>query len=165
MSIRQPQPDIEMTTTPTKIELNSPKGELKIDQDAAWDALGVSRRETFNARMASEGRRIAMEAIERIAEKGNRLARIQDHADVIADFAAEDAFTGNGVNYLGDPSYNNVDIDYIPHKVETEVTPGSVDYRATPHYAEVNYQPGKVSFYMQQYPKVEMIPPQIDLKV
>jgi hypothetical protein len=165
MDIRQPQADVEMHTTPTSIEMNSPQGELHIDQSQAWDALGMGSHTTFMNRIYSESKRIALEGIGRIVENGNRMAAINHKTNAFADIAAEQAFEPSDMNYLGEASYDNVNIDYTPHKVETTVNPGAVDIRITANKPEITYTPSKVEIYMQQYPKIEMIPPQIDMKV
>ncbi len=165
MEIRQPQPDLEMQTKPTTMEMRSPQGDLQIDQSKAWDALGMGSHETFMHRIYSESKNVALQGIARIVEKGNRLAAIEKGGNPIADMAADRAFEPSSMNYLGEASYDNVDLDYMPHKVEIDVNLGSVDIQITPHQAEISYTPGKVSIYMQQYPKVEMIPPEIDIKV
>lgn len=163
--IRQPKADMEMHTTPLTMEIRSPQGELHIDQSAAWDALGMGSHTTFMNRIYSESKNIALQGIASIVEKGNRLAAIHKGGSPIADLAAQRAFEPSNMNYLGEASYDNVDLDYTANKVEINVNPGSVDIQITPHQAEITYTPGKVSIYMQQYPKVEMIPPEIDMKV
>jgi hypothetical protein len=163
--IHQPQPEMEMHTTPLKIEMSSPQGELHIDQSKAWDALGTGSNLTFMNRIYSESKDIALQGIARIVENGNRMAAIHNNRDVIADMATEQAFEGSSMNYLGEAAYDNVVIDYIPQEPKYEVDPGSVDVKFTAHNPEMNYTPGKVSVYMVQFPKVEMIPPQIDTKV
>jgi hypothetical protein len=163
--IRQPKADMEMHTTPLTMEIRSPQGELQIDQSSAWDALGMGSHTTFMNRIYSESKNIALQGIASIVEKGNRLAAIEKGGNPIADFATERAFEPSRMNYLGEASYDNVELDYTAHKVEIDVNPGNVDIQITPHQVEINYTPGKVSIYMQQYPKVEMIPPEIDMKV
>ncbi|OCT13151.1 hypothetical protein A8709_20620 [Paenibacillus pectinilyticus] len=163
--IRQPQPTMEMHTTPTTIEMSSPQGEIHIDQSRAWDALGIGSNITFMNRIYSQSKDIALQGIASIVAKGNRLAAIEKGGNPIADMAAERAFEPSSMNYLGEASYDNVDLDYTPHKVEIEVNPGHVSIEVTPHFPEISYTPGKVSFYVQQYPKAEMIPPEIDTKV
>lgn len=163
--IRQPQPTVEMHTTPTKIEMRSAQGELHIDQSKAWDALGIGSNVTFMNRIYSESKDIALQGIARIVENGNRMAAIEKKGNPIADIAAEQAFEPSEMNYLGEASYDNVDLDYTQHQVEYDVNPGSVSIQITPHKPEISYTPGKVSIYLQQYPKVEMIPPEIDTKV
>lgn len=165
MEIRQPQATVEMHTSPLKIEISSPQGELRIDQSKAWDALGSGSNATFMSRIYSEAKQIALQGIARIVENGNRMAAIHQNTDAIADIAAEQAFESGGVNVLGEASYDNVDIDYIAHKPEFAVDRGSVDVHITANKPEISYIPGKVSIYMQQVPRIEMIPPQIDMKV
>ncbi len=166
MEIRQPHADVEIRQTPLKIEIRSPQGELHIDQSRAWDALGLGNNLEFMSRIYSQSKQIALQGIARIVENGNRMAAIQNNTDAIADIASEQAFeSGGGINYFGDPSYDNVDINYIAHKPEFEVVRGYVDINVRVNKPEINYTPGKVDVYMLQYPKVELIPPEIDMKV
>jgi hypothetical protein len=165
MEIRQPQASMEMRTTPLKIEIQSPQGELRIDQSRAWDALGIGSRTTFLNRIYSESKQIVLQGIARIVENGNRMAAIHNGSDAIADIAAEQAFASGGINYLGEASYDNVDIEYTPHKPIFQVDPGSVQIRITPNKPEIQYHPGKVDVYMARYPSLKFIPPQLDVKI
>lgn len=164
LEISQPPADMEMKTTPPKLEIVQPKGDLTIDQSQAWDALGCGPQEQFLNRIYSEYKRVALEGIARIVENGNRLADIVHEPNAIADIAAEQAFEPSDINYLGEASYSNVKLDYVAHPPEIQVKEGSVDIIVTPHKPNIRYTPGHVNIYMKQYPKVELIPPQIDIK-
>jgi hypothetical protein len=163
--IRQPPGELEMHTTPLGIEMKSPGGELSIDQSAAWDALGQGNHSTWLNRIYTESKSIVLQNIARIVENGNRMAQIQNNVDPIPDMAAEQAFEPTQINYLGEASYSNVRFDYRPSPVEYNVSPASVDIRYTPHLPTTQYTPGKFEIYNIQYPKVDIIPPQIDLKL
>jgi hypothetical protein len=163
--IRQPSGELEMHTTPLKIEMRSPGGELSIDQSEAWDALGQGSHTTWLNRIYTESKNIVLQGIARIVENGNRMAQIQNNIDPIPEMAAEQAFEPIAINYLGETSYNNVHIDYRPRPVEYNVTPASLDIRYTPRLPTTQYTPGKFEIYNIQYPKVDIIPPQIDLKL
>ncbi|MCD1260846.1 hypothetical protein B5M42_018755 [Paenibacillus athensensis] len=164
--IKQPRPTYEMENPAARLEIRQPRGDLEIDQSRAWDALGQGPILQAMNRIYSQAHNVAMQGIARIVENGNRLAAINiKGANPIADIAEQLQFEHPEFDYYGEASYDNVDITYTPHKPEIDVTPNKVNVNARVNPPEVNYNRGKLDIYMQQYPKVEISVPQIDLKL
>ena len=165
-TIRQQSAKMTIDTEPARLDIRSKKGELFIDQSKAWDALGYGNHLEMMSRVYTEARNVGMEGIARIVERGNRMAAIHTKANVIADIAQEEAFRPYEFNYHFQPaSIDNVDLQYIAHKPDIEVTPGKVDIQVDRRPPELSYTRGKLEIYMQQYPHLEIIPPQIDMKL
>lgn len=164
--IRQPRPTFEMKRIDPKLEIKQPRGDMKIDSSKAYDALGQGGNLETMHRIYAAARNVAMDGIARIVEEGNRLAAIHKGGNPIAD-NAEATVTGGfpELDFAGEPSYDNVDIFYTARKAEIEVTPGRIDLNAKANNPVIEYQKGKLDIYMKQYPNVEMIPPQIDMKL
>ncbi|WP_201305401.1 DUF6470 family protein [Paenibacillus puerhi] len=160
--IRQPRATFEMTTERPQQEIRQPRGELEIDQTKAWDALGRGPvLESFN-RIYSQAHQIAMQGIARIVENGNRLAQIHLKTNAIADNAEQIRYNFSEFDIVGEASYDNVDIFYTARRPEINVIDGKVNLQTHPNRPEYEYYRGKLDIYMQQYPKVEITPPEID---
>ncbi|TMV47172.1 hypothetical protein FE783_23305 [Paenibacillus mesophilus] len=163
--IQQPRPTFEMKRIDPKLDIRQPRGDLQVDASKAWDALAHGGNLEMMHRIYSSARNVAMDGIARIVENGNKLAAIHLGGEPIADNAQEGLAGFPEMDYAGPASYDNVDITYTARKAEIEVTPGRIEFNTKVNNPIVEYNRGKMEIYMKQYPNVEMIPPQIDMKV
>ncbi|WP_220094341.1 DUF6470 family protein [Paenibacillus sp. YN15] len=163
--MKQPRPTLELKTTRPQISIHSPNGELQIDQSAAWDGLAIGGHLQTMNRIYSEAANVALQGVAKAVERGNRLAAIHTRANAIADIGQEEAYKFHEFNYPGPASYDNVELQYTAHKPDIQVQEGRLDVEARVNRPEVSYIRGKLDIYMQQYGKVEIIPPQIDLQM
>lgn len=164
LDIKQPQATFELTTERPKLEIHSEKGALYIDSSKAWDALGHGPAlETMN-KIYSIAHEVAMQGIAKIVEDGNRLAAIHEGGNAIAEIAKEKGAEFFEFEFMGDASVNNVDVHFEPGKLDIQVEEGKVMLNTHPNPPEINYTRGKLDIYMMQYAKVEITPPQIDMK-
>lgn len=164
--MRQPRANFEMTQEAAKLNIHQQQGDLKIDQTRAWDALGLGPVLEANRRIYSQTKHVALQGIARIVENGNRMAAIHiNGANPIADIAEQLKFEHFEFDYYGEASFDNVDITYTAHEPEINVIGGKVNLNTQPNAPEISYNKGKLDIYMLQYPKVEIIPPLIDLKL
>lgn len=164
LDIKQPKATLEITTEPSKLEIHSEKGVLYIDSSKAWDALGLGSSLETMSRIYSKARDVALQGIAKIVENGNRLAAIQNGGNAIAEIAKEKGDEFFEFEFLGDASMNNVELHYEPGKLDIQFKEGKVNVNTHPNPPEINYIRGKLDIYMIQYPKVDIIPPQIDIK-
>jgi len=162
--IKQPTATFELTTERPKLDIHSEKGTLYIDSSKAWDALGHGPALETMSRIYSRAHEVVMQGIAKIVEDGNRMAAIQNGRNAIADIAKEKGAEFFEFEFMGDASVNNVDMHYEPGKLDIKVEEGKVSLNTHPNPPEINYTRGKLDIYMMQYPKVEIIPPQIDMK-
>lgn len=164
--IKQPRATLEITSTPATVDIYSPRGELNINQSKAWDALGVGGNLDWTLQIYTQSKNIALQGIARIVEDGNRMAAsIHSKSNPIADMAREHAYAELVPFELPSPSYDHVDINYMPRKPEINVTVGKVNIDSHPNQPEINYTRGKFDSYMQQYNSIKIIPPEIDLQL
>lgn len=162
---RQPKAMIQMENRPVQFMIRSPQGELRIDQSRARDALAVGPHfETMN-HIYSEAKNVALQGIARIVENGNRMAAIHTGENAIADIAQQLYFDFFEFNFAGPASFDNVDIQYTAHKPQIEVQEGQLNINVQVNRPELIYHRGKLDIYMQQYPRVEITPPRIDIAV
>lgn len=164
LDIKQPKATFEITTERPVMEIHAEKGVLYIDSSKAWDALGHGPAlETMN-KIYSRVHEVAMQGIAKIVEDGNRLAAIQCGGNAIAEIAKEKGAEFFEFEFMGDASSGNVSMHYVPGNLDIQVEQGKVNITSHPNRPEINYTRGKLDIYMMQYPKVEIIPPQIDTK-
>ncbi|MFD2615555.1 DUF6470 family protein [Paenibacillus gansuensis] len=163
VEMKQPRAVQDFNIQPSEVEIESPRGELEIDQSKAWEALTGGVVEIFNNRIYSNNKQLALQGIAHIVEKGNRMAAIHHKNNVIADMGFETYFEDYNMNVFGDVSFNNVDFQYTVHKPVMNYIPGEVSTETIANKPEFIYHPGKLSIYMLQYPELEITPPQINI--
>jgi len=162
---RQPRADVQMRQVSAQQSITSPRGELTIDQSRAWDALGVGPvREAMN-RIYDQAQSIFLQNLARKVEQGNRLAAIHTGGNPIADNAQELLFSFPEFDYYGYASSGNVDFRYVAHQAIIDVELGGVEMQAQANSPELYARQGNMNFYMIQYAKVEIIPPEIDIRI
>jgi len=167
LDIQQPKAKQELTTTPAKLEIDANPGQLIIDNSGWHDALGHGPTlQAFN-RIYSECRNIAMQGIAKIVEDGNRMAAIHTGENAIAALAQESTKDIDFYEfmYMGEASYDNIDIQYEPGPFHIQFEPAKVEHRVTVNPPIINYHRGKLDIYMLQYPKLEITAPQMDMKI
>ncbi|HEY0829363.1 MAG TPA: DUF6470 family protein [Bacilli bacterium] len=162
LDMTQPKAAFEMETTPATLDIRQPQGEMEIDYRKAWDALGAGDHLETMQKIYSQMPNIALRGIARIVEDGNRMAAIHLRRNVIADLASEVRVTFPEIQYVGEASYDNVDVYYTARKAEIHVIEGGVDLRTHPNRPEINYHRGKLDIYVMQHAKIEITPPRID---
>ncbi|PYI51178.1 DUF6470 family protein [Paenibacillus flagellatus] len=163
--MKQPRPTFELEQPQATMEMRQPLGELEIDQSKAWDALGRANILVVMNRIYSQARDIALQGIAKIVEDGNRMAAInKTSADAIPELASDVTVSFPDFQYAGEAAFDNVDIQYTARKPEVRITPGQIKLNTHPNPPEVEYFRGKLDIYMQQYNKVEITPPAIDIR-
>lgn len=163
--IKQPRATFELTTERPKLNIHSENGVLYVDSSKAWDALGHGPSLETMSRIYSRAREVALQGIAKIVENGNRLGAIHKGGNTIAEIAKEQGAEFFEFEFMGDASLDNVDLHYEPGKLDIQIEEGEVNLYTHPNPPEINYTRGKLDIYMIQYPKVEIIPPKIDIKV
>lgn len=164
-TIKQPRPQVEISTKEATLDTKYREGNQSIDQSDAWAALGKGSASQFTERVASEAKNLALQGIAKRAEAGNRLWAIHQGGNPIADMAAESFFEDFKFNYEGPFSTAPVKIQYTPNRPEVQYQPGSVKIDVKVNHPEINYEKGKLDIYLQQRNSIELTPPQIDLRV
>jgi hypothetical protein len=162
--MKQPRPGFELEQPKAKMEIQSPRGDLEIDQSKAWDALGLANNLEVMSRIYSQAPNIALQGIAKIVEDGNKMGDLRNRSNVIADLAQEVKVSFPEFDYVGEASYDNVDIHYTAHKAEINVTPSEIVLNAKVNNPQVEYKRGKLDIYVQNYGKIEITPPQVDTK-
>ncbi|MGO4110621.1 DUF6470 family protein [Paenibacillus sp. YAF4_2] len=161
--IEQPQATMDMRQIPSKLSIEQPMGVLEINQDRAWDGLGLANNLEVSSRIYSQAKEIALQGIARRMEEGRQLADLAHvKSNPIPDIAKDWRKEGLVLPVAGPASIDNVDLSYTPGKVQISVEEGGVDLQVTPNRAIHEYTPGKAEIYMRQYASVQITPPSID---
>lgn len=162
LSIRQPRADLSIEQPRPELSIRQPAGVLRIDQEKAWDALGIGPTLAYLDRIASQMYRLGLEAIGEIAARGDRLGRIHTGENAIPALAERWMEPLGDIQRYGEAAFDNVDISYEARKpvVEAEIRPPRI--HAAPRSPEAEYRPWQLEIYMMQYPKVAITPPVID---
>jgi len=164
LETEQPRASFELNTKAASVNIYSQHGDLRIDQSRAWDALAVgSHLETMD-KIFSAVKNIVLNTIGRIAEEGNQLAAIHRKTNAIADIAENRRADHFELAFAGPAGPDNVDISYTEREVQFEPIRGEVTLDAQQNAPVHNFTRGKLDIYVQQYHKVDIIPPQIDLQ-
>ncbi|AFQ45767.1 DUF6470 family protein [Desulfosporosinus meridiei] len=154
LSRQTTQPKVEIETTPPTVEIYQPRGELTIDQYPCRYSIGLKNIADFARDNAALGRQTAMDAIARIAQEGNQLARIESKTDAIVDIAANSALSeAPEITYA---YIESPEIHYQANPVQFNPKYGKVELNLKRGTIEGNYQPGSVNVQVTQYPSVEI---------
>jgi len=162
--IRRPQPELTIKSEQATITANNRPGTLRVDQSLTNDALNGGKPQSFWNRIYSQYKQIADQNIQQIVEKGNRLGDLRIKGNPIPDMALSAFIEGApDLQIYGYASPANIAFQYTPNDVNVQVERGQLTVDAQIHRPDIQFHRGSVSIYMQQYPKVTITPPEIDI--
>ncbi|UUZ97592.1 DUF6470 family protein [Paenibacillus sp. P25] len=141
---------------PARMDFHSEPGELQIDSSAAWAALGVGNHMEWLHTIYSQMPQIALQAIAKIVEDGNRMAQITNPKNAFADIAKGAFPPKNPVQYVGPASSMNVKVHYEAKKPITNIEPVKPNIQYIPGKVDIQYHPGSVEIYMKQMNSIDI---------
>lgn len=147
-----PNPKIELSTQPTKLDIQQSSVQLSIDQYPCRASYGLKNTIDATRENAEKGRQMAWAASGDIAEKGNRLANISSRENAIANMAAESTVDPQGDLQLVRTDPPQVEAHITPAKIN--VSPGNTTIKFQTEEVTGDYQPGKVNGQMLRYPSI-----------
>ncbi|BBH23906.1 hypothetical protein Back11_52510 [Paenibacillus baekrokdamisoli] len=154
--------DLSIQQPPAKVEMESPAGELEIDSSEAWAALGKGPHLEWLNSIYSQSKSVALQAIAKMVEDGNRMAQITNHQNAFADLAQDVYQRKNPIEYAGEPSYFNVKVHYQSHSPIINIEPQKAEIQYSPNKPEVQYNPGSVDVYVKQKNAIDIQVSQYD---
>lgn len=166
LELEQPWVKMDYRREPIQMDFRYRPGVLEIDQHKAWDAYGIGGILNTMNRLYDQMTQVALEAIGNIAERGDRLAAIHKGGDAIVENAT--AVSRQGLyqfHYVGEARYDNVDIRYTPVPAQTTIIAGKVHTIMYKQEPVIRSERGAFHLWMERYAKVEIIPPEIDLRI
>ena len=161
LNLQSTRAKVQMETTSATVEIRQPHGELTIDSTPCRYSIGLKNNGDFARDNAAFGRQTARNAIARIVDEGNQMARIENKSDAIADIAAN-----SGVSEVPGITLAHIDapdIHYQANPVQFNPTPGEINVTIQPGTIQGDYQPGSVDIRVTQYPSIEFST--VDVKV
>lgn len=161
LNLQSTRPVVQIETTRATLEISQPRGELTIDQTPCRYSIGIKNGVDFALDNAALGRQTAMNAIARIVDEGNQLARIESNSDALADIAADSGFSE--VPEITWAPIAAPNIQYQANPVQFNPTAGKVNFTVQSGSVQGDYQPGSVDIRVSQYPSIEMSV--VDVKV
>ncbi len=165
VQIQQPKADITMHQEQVRVEIDHEFPQIQIDQTRAWSALGKRPSLELTKVIYGATNQIVMDTIAKIAQKGDRLAAIHIKEDPIPEMARDYSVDLFELNFEGDPSVDNVDIDVIPGKLDITWRGGTVDIKVQPNKPQIDYTLGKLDIYMRQKQGIEITVPKLDTRI
>ncbi|RCW44816.1 DUF6470 family protein [Paenibacillus prosopidis] len=161
-NLQQPRPTVEMEQVRPEQHFTTSRGQLNINQDRVWDALALGNNLETMKKIYSMASDIALRGLARIEQNGNRMADIHLGGNPIAEMAREWQRTFPEFDFRGEASVDNIDFNYIPGELSIETIPGRINMNVGVNRPIHHYERGRLDIYIGQYPKVDIIPPQID---
>jgi hypothetical protein len=163
VDMHSPQGDLQIQQPKAKVEMHSSPGQLQIDSTAAWEALAKGPILELNNRIYSQMKNVALQAIAKIVEDGNRMAQITNPSNAFADIARDAVQSEVPIEYVGEAAYNNVKIHYEPQKADIRIEPQKPIIQYTPQKPDLQYNPGNVDVYLRQRQSIQITVTQYDL--
>ncbi len=162
--IRRPQPVLNVSSSKPEIIAHNAPGQLKVDNTLTWEALDGGNMESFWNRIYSQYKLVAQQNMTQIVERGNQMGDLRIKGDPIPSMALDEFIEGApDLQVYGEASVDNTQFDYIPNDVNLQIVPGELNIQASIQRPEINFHRGSVNIYMEQYPKVTITPPMIDI--
>ncbi|AIS51682.1 hypothetical protein TKV_c04830 [Thermoanaerobacter kivui] len=165
ISIQSPKADLEIEQIPAKMEIDKKLPQVHIDQYQCFYEAGLKNIFDLVHDEAERSKKIALDAIGKIAEDGDILASIETHQDAIVSLSEE--------ALIQDIDFN---VDLMPKsrpkiwfegylKINWEL--GGVEIKAIPHKVVISATPAHVEIYLRQYPsiKIEYIGNHVDKRI
>lgn len=163
-SLRQPKAELTINTDPGEVEIHQYKPTLEIDQSKAKAAYDGGNPFEMNQRIYSGVQQLFLQAIAQRVENGNRAGDIKNGGNTIASIYGEDWKPVPFPEMRGPASMKNVDIHFEVRAPEFNARRAHAEIDVKVNKPEIEYTRGKLDMYMKQYPSVQYIPPDIDLR-
>ncbi|OMF35835.1 hypothetical protein BK133_10315 [Paenibacillus sp. FSL H8-0548] len=164
LKLEQPEASIKMKQVNAELQISHTDGRLEINQDKAWDALGLASPTTVMNRIYTQAKSIALNGIARRMQDGDRLGNIAQSQgnNPIPSMAKDWRDKKTNFNVSGPASYLNVHVNYSEGQLSIDSKEGYVD-RTVEVNSPINRSTiGQLDIYMRQRASVEITPPQIN---
>lgn len=163
-SLQQPRASVNMRQVAPVLQISQPNGNLQIDQDKAWDALGLASNRTVMNRIYTQAENVALKGIARRMQDGERLGNLAklNGNNPIPGMAKDWRETSIEYNIKAPASCLNVDVNYTQGNLSIDAQAGYVDRDVQVNAPINNYTRGQLDIYMLQRPSIDVIAPHID---
>lgn len=157
LSVQQPRAKVEIKNNLPMVDIQKEKGQLQVDQSRALEAYGLMNPVAWTTRIFDKVmREDILQGIANIAHNGDLLADIGRNGASVADVAMQNSLQERKLNVVGEASFLNVNIEYIPDVLETKIKEGYPDINITAQSPIIDYTPSKINISVLQYPEVKI---------
>lgn len=152
MTIRQPSADMEINQSHSDVlKITNELGELTIDQSEAFASVGaippLRLANQFYARALSH----SYEVIAKYREEGDRLMKIEDGGNPIAEIAKEDSkLFDHEFRYALAPKPFSVKMHYEPGEFHVEVKQDRIEFKVQKNDPIIRIPKWQVQTYVRQ---------------
>lgn len=165
MTINRPPPDVQVDSEKAVVTAHNRPGRLDIDHTDTDNALTGGKPEAFWHRIYQQYRQVALDNLQYIVDKGNRMGDLRTQGNPIPAMALNEFIEGApDLQVFGEATPRNIQIRYTPNDLNLQVQRGQLNIRVQTHKPEVSVVPYSVRIYMEQYPKLTIIPPNINVR-
>ncbi|CAM2934371.1 DUF6470 domain-containing protein [Paenibacillus sediminis] len=154
LNIESPSGDLEVESPPAAMEVNTTPAELSVDSSRAWMALGKGNHLEWLHMISSQMHQEFLLNVSRIVDEGNQLAQFKH--STIADMMAQRMQEQSSIQYNGEASFHNVDLQYTPSHIDINWTRHDPQINYTPHRPQAKYEPGGVDIYLKNKNSIQM---------
>lgn len=157
--IRQPKATQIIEQPPAIIDIETTRGKLLIDTYQARKDIGLMSTKDAILEYAKKGKEAALKSISKAVQEGKQMMYNagKGNGSIIPDIAKKNTIPKVApINIKFVPSYGSVKINYIPAKLDINVTPQKPKIDAKVNKPIHEYTPGDVVVDVIQYPSVEI---------
>lgn len=155
--IHQPKASLSIEQPHAEISMQSRLAKLTIDQTQAWEEMNLMSTSKQIQKFAQEGLFAVLEGMERRAQQGLDLMKIEEKGNPIIEQAMMNGhkqMKSISMKYI--PSPFSVKFNVEPSQLHINTVINKPIIHATIRQPEHHYERGSVNVYMQQYEELEV---------
>lgn len=152
--MESPPGDLQIENTPAEMEIHKSRGGLKIDSSKAWLALGSGNHLEWYKMVTDQMQGQFLENLSNIVEEGNRLAKFK--RNTIAEMMLNRTQEKTMIKYVGEASADNVRLQFEPDQMNVEWSTHHPNIEYTPNKPEISVEPGAVNIYLKNKNTIQM---------
>lgn len=155
--LHQPKAELSIEQPKAELSIQTSRAQLTIDQTKAFEDANlmsiIKRMEIF----AQEGKSAILEGMQRKAQQGSELMKIENGGNSIANQAVvngHDQMKTLGLTYI--PSQFSVTTHYEPGHIQIEAQANQPNIDVQINQVEHHYDRGSVEVFMERYEQLEI---------
>lgn len=155
--IKQPKAELSIEQPKATLSIQTRKGQLTIDQSKAFEEANLMSIMKRMEKFSQEGKSAILEGMERRAQQGSALMRIEDGGHPIVSQAiinGHDQMKTLGITFI--PSPFSVTTHYEPAHIQIEAQANSPNIDVQINKVEHHYDRGNVEIYMERYEQLDI---------
>ncbi|MFC3886530.1 DUF6470 family protein [Bacillus songklensis] len=155
--IQQPQAELSIEQPAAELNIERTPSKLTIDQTKAREDMDLKHISRRIEEAAQQGYQDWLDGLERRAQDGDELMRIENGGDAIAEQAkrnSEPPIYDFNIGWI--PSANSVQISYDPGKVDIQWKQNKPIINARVNKPILNYEPGKTNVELARYASLKV---------